>query len=40
MQITYRKPYLPQWRSIEQKVKDLLDSFMRQASLIGPQRRV
>ena len=39
MQVTYRKPFLPRWRSIEQKIKDLLDSFMRQASLSGPQDR-
>lgn len=36
MQISYRKVFLPEWRMIEQKVKDLLDSFMRQASLSGP----
>jgi hypothetical protein len=36
MRVTYRKPFLPQWRSIEHRVKELLDSFMRQAFLGAP----
>lgn len=38
LSVTYRKAFLPGWLSIEQSVKALFESFMRQTSLAACQR--